>query len=105
MPTANFTECQDARVGRRAYQENGTDKYGGVVDADHRGRRGLMGRGTKGVLAASTAAVAAGCMATLAALAVVGGGAGGKRAAVAQQRAFSKVEIEVTPVAGKVYML
>ena len=59
-----------------------------------------MGRGMKGALAALSAA--AGWMA---ALAVVGGGAAGQRVAVAQQRDFSKVEIKVTPVAGKVYML
>jgi cyclase len=67
-----------------------------------------MGRATKRSLAA-VSAVAAGWMV---ALAVVGGGAGGpgglggQRAAVAQQqRDFSKVEIKVTPAAGKVYML
>jgi len=61
-----------------------------------------MGRGLKGALAAVSAAAVAGWMA---ALAVAGGGAGGQRAAVAQQRDFSKIEIKVTPVAGKVYML
>jgi len=60
-----------------------------------------MGRGTRGALAALSAAAGAGWMV---ALAVAGGDAGG-RAAVAQQRDFSKVEIKVTPVAGKVYML
>jgi cyclase len=65
-----------------------------------------MGRGMKGALAAlSAVAAAAGGMAVLVALAVVGGGTAGQRAALAQQRDFSKVEIKVTPVAGKVYML
>ncbi|HEY6321094.1 MAG TPA: MBL fold metallo-hydrolase [Thermoanaerobaculia bacterium] len=61
-----------------------------------------MGRGLKGALAAVSAAAVAGWMAVLA---VAGGGAVGQRVAVAQQRDFSKVEIKVTPVAGKVYML
>ena len=63
-----------------------------------------MGRGTRGALAALSAAAGAGWMV---ALAVAGGGAGAgdQRAAVAQQRDFSKVEIKVTPVAGRVYML
>lgn len=61
-----------------------------------------MGKRMKGALAALSAAAVAGWMV---ALMVAGGGAGGPRAAVAQQRDFSKVEIKVTPVAGKVYML
>ncbi|HVR07766.1 MAG TPA: MBL fold metallo-hydrolase [Thermoanaerobaculia bacterium] len=69
-----------------------------------------MGRGTKGVrlVLSSAAAVAVVLAGWLAALALAGGGGGGvlsQRAAVAQQQDFSKVEIKVTPVAGKVYML
>ena len=66
-----------------------------------------MGRGTRRTLAALLTVVAG----WLAALAVAGGGAGGagdagaQRVAVAQPRDFSKVEIKVTPAAGKVYML
>ncbi len=63
-----------------------------------------MGKRMKGALAALSA-VAAAAAGWMVALAVAGGGAGGPRAAVAQQRDFSKVEIKVTPVAGRVYML
>jgi cyclase len=73
-----------------------------------------MGRGTKGARAALSSpsalpgvtAPASGLAIWLAALALAGGGGVvAQRAAVAQQRDLSKVEIKVTPVAGKVYML
>jgi cyclase len=70
-----------------------------------------MGRGTRGARLApspltAVAAVAAVLAGWLAALALAGGGGAlGQRAAAAQERDFSKVEIKVTPVAGKVYML
>jgi cyclase len=63
-----------------------------------------MARGTKcglAALALAALAVPAGWLA-LALLAAAGGGA---RPAAAQPRDFSKVEIKVIPVAGKVYML
>src|SRR5260370_36915630 len=51
-------------------------------------------------------ALAAGVAAWLAALALTGGGGVvAQRAAVPQQRDFSKVAIKGTPVAGKVFML
>jgi cyclase len=64
-----------------------------------------MARGTKcglAALALATLAVPAGWLA-LGLLAAAA--AGGARPAAAQQRDFSKVEIKVIPVAGKVYML
>jgi glyoxylase-like metal-dependent hydrolase (beta-lactamase superfamily II) len=55
-----------------------------------------------GWLALTTLAAPAGCLALALLAAAAGGGA---TAALAQERDFSKVEIKVTHVAGKVYML
>jgi cyclase len=63
-----------------------------------------MSRGTRwgrAALGLAALAVPAGWLA----LALLAAAAGGARPAAAQQRDFSKVEIKVIPVAGKVYML